>query len=139
MSQRLRYGMIVLVFVSLGSAIYFASLAQVFASQPEKAVPLKSVRLDKKATTTVQEKVIKPGDLLYMHYVNIPEGNFPKVICVEPSGKAPLGAEVGRVDVKGMTIEEAEKAIVAQYATVFREFKLQVTFYNATAHGDSKE
>jgi RNA polymerase sigma factor (sigma-70 family) len=41
----------------------------------------------------------------------LPDHPIDGTFRVEPSGKVPLGVAYGRVDVKGLTVEEAEKAV----------------------------
>jgi RNA polymerase sigma factor (sigma-70 family) len=55
-----------------------------------------------------REDRIRPGDLLNIQVSGVPING---VFRVEPGGKVALGPLYGRVDIKGLTLEEAEKAI----------------------------
>lgn len=76
-----------------------------------------------------REDRIRPGDLLNIKLRPDDRLGGPTngVYRVEPSGKIPLGPGVGRVDVKGLTLEEAEKAIRERLVRPGGELAVQVT------------
>jgi RNA polymerase sigma factor (sigma-70 family) len=64
---------------------------------------------------TNAEDRIRPGDLLDIHVGGIPPEAGPiqqRVFQVEASGKIALGPGYGRVDIKGLSLEEAEERIL---------------------------
>jgi len=59
-----------------------------------------------------KEDRIQPGDRLKIHATNtLPDAPIQGVLRVEPSGRIALGAAYGRLQIKGLTLEEAEVAI----------------------------
>jgi RNA polymerase sigma factor (sigma-70 family) len=54
---------------------------------------------------------IQPGDLLKIQATSLPRDPVQGVYEVEGNGKVALGRSYGRVDLKGLTLEEAEAAI----------------------------
>jgi protein involved in polysaccharide export with SLBB domain len=71
---------------------------------------------------------ISPGDLLSIKVLgtilNQPiDGHY----LVEPAGTVPLGPAYGRVAVKGLTLEAAEKAIQKKLAEIIIKPEVQVT------------
>ncbi len=74
-----------------------------------------------------REDRVRPGDLLKIQMrPGPPDGLINGVYQVEPSGKVPLGPGIGRVDIKGLTLEEAEKAIRKRLAPPDRDLAIQV-------------
>jgi RNA polymerase sigma factor (sigma-70 family) len=71
---------------------------------------------------------IQPGDLLHISVDGtVKVGEIDRVFEVEPSGKVALGLGYGRVNVKGMTLEEAEKTIHEHLAKLFRKVTVMIT------------
>jgi hypothetical protein len=59
-----------------------------------------------------KEDLIRIGDLLNIRVTNaLPGDRIQGIVQVEPSGKVALGSSYGRVNIKGLTLEEAEKTI----------------------------
>ncbi|MGD9127974.1 MAG: polysaccharide biosynthesis/export family protein, partial [Planctomycetia bacterium] len=71
---------------------------------------------------------IRPLDLLEIHAINTlksqPINNF---YLVEPDGNVSLGPVYGRANVKGVSMEQAEKNIVKQLEKTVRDPSVQVT------------
>lgn len=60
---------------------------------------------------------IRPGDALEITVSNVPpKWTLEGIYTVEPSGKVPFGTELGRITMAGLTLEEAEAALVKQVA-----------------------
>jgi protein involved in polysaccharide export with SLBB domain len=79
---------------------------------------------------------IRAGDRLYLHVIDALPGNPIKgVYQVEPSGKLPLGPVYGRVEVTGLTPEEAEKKVRDHLAAILKDPMILLTWYDPVAHG----
>jgi len=88
--------------------------------EPEKKVPApeEAGKVDR----------IRPGDLLHISVGGtVKVGEIDRVFEVEPSGNVALGLGYGRVNVKGMTLEEAEKSIHEHLAKLFKKVTVMVT------------
>jgi protein involved in polysaccharide export with SLBB domain len=71
---------------------------------------------------------ISVGDLLSIHVVGtILDQPIKNDYLVEPAGTVPLGPAYGRVEVKGLTLEGAEKAIREKLKEILAEPYVQVT------------
>ena len=71
---------------------------------------------------------IRPGDLLDIRVPDtLPNAPIQAVFQVEASGKVALGAPYGRVEVKGLTLEEAEAVIRKHLAKALRDPVVSVT------------
>jgi RNA polymerase sigma factor (sigma-70 family) len=80
------------------------------------------------AIVSVTRAVIEPGDLLNIEVANVLPGRPIKgIVQVEPSGKVPLGIGYGRVEVKGLTLEEAEDRIQSYLRRILVNPKTLVT------------
>jgi TIGR03009 family protein len=79
---------------------------------------------------------IVPGDRLQVH-VNgtLPDQPIHGVFRVEPAGTVPFGFAYGRVSVKGLTPEQAEKRIGEHLSRLLKDPQVRVTRYDAVAHG----
>ncbi len=101
--------------------------AQVNAAKEGRKAPQP---LERKAPAPAPDKAdrIRPGDLLKVDVANtLPQEPISGVFQVEPSGKVALGPNYGRVDIKGLTLEEAEAAINKHLADVLRNPRSSVT------------
>jgi hypothetical protein len=66
----------------------------------------------KEANRPAEDDRIRPGDRLHIAAADvIPNAPINGVFRVEPRGTVALGIPYGRVQVKGLTLEEAESAI----------------------------
>jgi hypothetical protein len=75
--------------------------------------------------------LIQPGDRLHIHATPaLPENPIRGVFRVERSGKVALGPDYGRVEVKGLTLEEAEVAIQKHLARIIKGPAVSVTRYD---------
>ncbi len=75
---------------------------------------------------------ITVGDQLLVRAMGtFPEQPLDGPITVEASGTLPLGPAYGRVNVVGMTLVEAEKAIIEKLAEVLNDVDVQVTLLRA--------
>jgi RNA polymerase sigma factor (sigma-70 family) len=86
---------------------------------------------DKGERAPPEEDLINVGDRLCVKV----SGTFPGapiegVRRVEPSGKIALGLEYGRVQIVGLTLEQAEEAIRNHLARMLKENKVLVTRYD---------
>ncbi len=82
--------------------------------QPENKAPA--------PTKTDEGDRIRPGDFLNIRVGNALRGNpIGSVFQVEASGKVALGPGYGRVNIKGLTLEEAEAKILEHLAKIFKE------------------
>jgi hypothetical protein len=118
---------VLLAFVVLGagvtaSAFLYPSQAKPTEEKSDKAIPGKPGPKDaaragadrKAAAPPVADMAdrIKPGDVLNIRSAEtLPNEPIEGLFQVEASGKVALGATYGRVQIKGMTLEEAEDAI----------------------------
>ncbi|MCA9262898.1 MAG: sigma-70 family RNA polymerase sigma factor [Planctomycetales bacterium] len=74
-------------------------------------------------------ETIEPGVRLKIQSAGLPpDALLAAVVTVEASGKIALGPLYGRVEVRGLTLEEAEEKIVKQLSEFIREPRVQVTF-----------
>ena len=81
---------------------------------------------------------IRPGDRLYITASELlPDNPVKGTFLVEPSGKIALGPEYGRVQVSGLTVEEAEVLVREQLAKYIRDPHVSLTWYDAASHGDT--
>ena len=79
---------------------------------------------------------IRAGDLLYIQSDSTLPGNpIGGVFKVEPSGKVPLGPVYGRVEVSGLTPEEAEDRVREHLAKTIKNPHVLLTWYDPIAHG----
>jgi RNA polymerase sigma factor (sigma-70 family) len=87
---------------------------------PEKKAPAPEI--------VEKEDRIRPGDLLNIHASGTPGTNDIKgVYQVEASGKVALGPGYGRVNINGLTLEEAEGVIQKHLSKLLREAGAFVT------------
>ncbi len=71
---------------------------------------------------------IKPNDLLYIVAAGMPSDEpISGIYAVEPRGTVPLGASFGRVNVQGLSLEVAEKAIQTKLKEIVKEPEVSVT------------
>ena len=79
-------------------------------------------------TNLVKDDIIRPGDLLVVRVNGTPpEAPIKGVFHVEAAGTLPLGPIYGRVQVKGMSLVEAEKEIQRHLQGILKEPILMVT------------
>jgi RNA polymerase sigma factor (sigma-70 family) len=79
---------------------------------------------------------IQVGDRLYIRALNTLPGNpINGGFRVEPSGKVPLGPFYGRVQVSGLTPEEAEAKIKDHLAHLIGDPEVSLTWYDPVVHG----
>jgi RNA polymerase sigma factor (sigma-70 family) len=101
--------------------------AQVNAPKDDRKGPRPAER---KAPAPAPDKAdrIRPGDLLKIEvWGTVPDASIKGVFQVEASGKVALGSPYGRVQIKGLTLEEAEAAINKHLATLLRNPAASVT------------
>lgn len=79
---------------------------------------------------------IRAGDRLHIRASSLPDNPINGVFKVEPSGKVPLGGPYGRVQVAGLTPEEAEAKIRSHLAATIKDPQVSLTWYDPVAHGD---
>jgi hypothetical protein len=79
---------------------------------------------------------IRAGDRLHIRASSLPDHPINGVYKVEPSGKVPLGGPYGRVQIKGMTLEEAEAKVRNQVASMIKDPQVSLTWYDPIAHGN---
>jgi beta-lactamase regulating signal transducer with metallopeptidase domain/protein involved in polysaccharide export with SLBB domain len=71
---------------------------------------------------------IATGDVLAVSVINaLANQPIDGDYVVEPSGSLPLGPTYGRVNVAGMTLEDAEKAVTAHLGKILEDPELQIT------------
>jgi hypothetical protein len=107
-------------------------------SKAKKTVP--GSKKERGATETARAKDstgrIQIGDRLYIRVLNTLVGNpINGGYRVEPSGKVPLGPSYGRVQVNGLTPEEAEVKIRDHLAAMLRDPQVSLTWYDPVVHG----
>jgi protein involved in polysaccharide export with SLBB domain len=81
---------------------------------------------------------IRAGDRLYVHATKgLPNSPIAikGVYKVEPSGKLPLGPGYERVQVTGLTPEEAEVKVRDSLAKFINKPSVSLTWYDPVAHG----
>ncbi|MEZ6073078.1 MAG: M56 family metallopeptidase [Pirellulales bacterium] len=74
---------------------------------------------------------IKPGDQLQLHVLGTPDDPASKIwgdFRVEPSGTLPLGPSYGRVNVAGLTLEDAESVLRKFLGQILLEPQVQITW-----------
>jgi hypothetical protein len=69
----------------------------------------------------------------------LPDQPILGVYRVEASGKIPLGYSYGRVQVKGMTLEEAERAVREHLAAFIKNPQVSLTQYDPLILGGDSE
>ena len=95
------------------------------AAAPEKTAPPRT-----EAAKPIDD-TIKPGDRLLVRVLNaIPADPPDSVVEVEASGKIMLGPSYGRVKIDGLTLEDAEKAIIKHLQKEIRHPLVSVVRYN---------
>jgi len=73
---------------------------------------------------------IKPLDVLFVQATNLlPDRPLGGPVTVEPDGKVTLGLDYGTVRVAGMTIPEAQNAIVEHLSLKFKKPQVLVSLY----------
>lgn len=71
---------------------------------------------------------IRPHHLLYIHVHGVfPDAPIGGTYVVEPNGKVPLGVRYGRVQLEGLTLEEAEHAVEKHLSDSFVQPVASVT------------
>ncbi len=81
---------------------------------------------------------IRPGDRLQIEvHETLPNWPIKGVVRVEPQGTVALGGPYGRVQVKGLTFEEAEKTIQRYLADIVKNPMVAVTGYDPLLHESS--
>jgi beta-lactamase regulating signal transducer with metallopeptidase domain/protein involved in polysaccharide export with SLBB domain len=130
--------------VSLGPAYGRTDVKEMSVEHAEAAVQkqLKTILHDPRATVTRAGRVthwyravlpksayrIKPGDLVHVHALNtLIDQPIDADYRVEPSGEVSLGPMYKRVEINGMTVEEAQDAIRKHLEEQLREPKVAVT------------
>jgi RNA polymerase sigma factor (sigma-70 family) len=78
-----------------------------------------------------EKDVIKPGDRLQIHAANtLPDRPIKGVFRVEPGGTIALGVGYGRVEVKGLTPEEAEASVRRHLLVILKDAEVSITRYD---------
>jgi hypothetical protein len=78
---------------------------------------------------------IRAGDRLYLEVSDtLPGRPIKGVYQVEPSGKLPLGPGQGRVQVNGLTPEEAEVKVRDHLAKTIKDPAVLLTWHDPVAH-----
>ena len=73
---------------------------------------------------------LQPGDRVYIRAKGVdPEEGIDDIYTVEPMGTLALGVNYGRVHVMGMSVIDAEQAVLAHLKQQFDSPKLQITYY----------
>jgi RNA polymerase sigma factor (sigma-70 family) len=71
---------------------------------------------------------IQPGDQIAIEAIGVlPDKPIEGTYSIEPSGTVPLGAAYGRVKIAGMTVIDAEQAILKELKKTVEDPKVQVT------------
>jgi hypothetical protein len=79
---------------------------------------------------------IEPGDRLFIEVPDaLPDQPIKGVFRVEASGAIPFGFVYGRVVVKGLTAEQAEKRIREHLATMLKDPHVRAIWYDPVVHG----
>ena len=102
-------------------------------TKPEVQVTLARQRDEKeqwrKIAPPTAPYTISPGALLSINVMGtLLDAPIHDIYTVEPTGTVALGPGYGRVDVKGLTLEAAEKAIQKKLKEVLTNPEVQVTF-----------
>ncbi len=72
--------------------------------------------------------ILQPGDQITIEAIGVlPDKPIEGTYLIEPSGTVPLGAAYGRVKIAGMTVIDAEKAILKELTKTVEDAKVQVT------------
>jgi hypothetical protein len=72
--------------------------------------------------------VLQPSDRVMIHAVGVSESDpIAREYVVEPNGSVALGPTYGRVQISGLSAEEAERAIVVHLEQMFKAPKVQIT------------
>jgi protein involved in polysaccharide export with SLBB domain len=72
---------------------------------------------------------IRPGDILRVDLAGgFPEGPQEPTPTVEPDGNLALGAQYGRFQIAGMTLQEAEAAIIDKLEDFLKDPRVQLTY-----------
>ncbi len=83
---------------------------------------------------------IRAGDRLFLQVnTTLPGNPINGVYRVEPSGKVPLGPGYGRVQVSGLTPEQAEVKVREHLATIIKDPQVSLTWYDPVAHGSRRQ
>jgi multidrug efflux pump subunit AcrA (membrane-fusion protein) len=81
-----------------------------------------------KAALPPEPYTIEPGDSLYIRAVGtLIEQPIDGIYVVEPTGTVALPPAYGRVNLKGLSLVEAEKAIAQQLSQILRQPEVSVT------------
>ena len=100
------------------------------SSPVDKAQPAAGER----ASTARIPDTIEPGDILNIEVQGAPDGaQVRPVAVVEPDGNVALGAQYGRVNVKGLTMIQAENAIRKHLEKTLQGTAVQVTYAGHSA------
>ena len=95
---------------------------------PSSSAPAAKIVVETTKTATART-TIEPLDVLNIRAANVPPDEpLDGYYGVEPDGNVSLGPEYGRVQVRGLTVEAAEKTIERKLQDVLKEPKVQVTF-----------
>ncbi len=93
-----------------------------------------------KTSNSAAEDRIEPGDRLVIHCVNtLPDLPIKGVYRVEPSGKVSLGPAYHRVQLRGLTLEDAETKIRNHLADILMNPNVAVTRYDPLPKGTFEE
>ena len=99
---------------------------QAFLKEPNAWVTLPCH--ERPADAPLAPYTIKPNDLLYIMTAGAPPRlPIEGIYAVEPSGTVPLGPLYGRVNVQGLSLEAAEKAIEKKLRKILTDPKVSVT------------
>ncbi len=83
---------------------------------------------DGKTAVPPEPYTILPGDSLVIRAVGtIPDAPIDGIYTVEPAGTVDLGPAYGRVNVKGLSLVQAEPAITKQLQQILRQPEVSVT------------
>jgi hypothetical protein len=131
---------LLLVSAALGAGLAAGVLnARAPAEEPGSVAPVAAPEDDGKAARPPQQKVpapaaparqdrIRPGDILNIQVGgSLPNAPIHGAFQVEPSGKVALGSPFGRVEITGLTLEEAEAAINKHLSSFLRSPAASVT------------
>ncbi|MFL5243360.1 MAG: polysaccharide biosynthesis/export family protein [Gemmataceae bacterium] len=100
-----------------------------YVVEPPDILLIDAVRLVPKGPYKIQ-----PLDALLIHASEVlPTDPIENIYGVEPDGRINLGFAYGVVQVAGMTLEDAQKAILAQLKTVVKDPKVTVSLASSGA------